>query len=156
MFLLKEINFLSRKVKIVIQNENGPCPLLALVNTLLLRKAITIPMHKDMISLDELLAMVAGRMLDSNKSEDKNMQQNIQDAIAILSKLATGIDVNPKFHSTKGFEFTDEIAIFDLLDISLYHGWIVDPEVSASDNDSFHSERSMCTYSDNTFLCQLD
>lgn len=28
------------------------------------------------------------------------------------------------------FEFTPECAIFDLLDIPLYHGWIVDPQVS--------------------------
>lgn len=27
------------------------------------------------------------------------------------------------------FEFTPECAIFDLLDIPLYHGWIVDSEV---------------------------
>ena len=27
------------------------------------------------------------------------------------------------------FEFTRESAIFDLLDIPLYHGWIVDPQV---------------------------
>ena len=27
------------------------------------------------------------------------------------------------------FEFTRECAIFDLLDIPLYHGWIVDPQV---------------------------
>lgn len=27
------------------------------------------------------------------------------------------------------FEFTRERAIFDLLDIPLYHGWIVDPQV---------------------------
>lgn len=27
------------------------------------------------------------------------------------------------------FEFTPECAIFDLLDIPLYHGWIVDPQV---------------------------
>lgn len=76
----------------------------------------------------------------------------------MLPRLATGIDVNIKFkrlvllislplvrgndpsrYSDKellnyycrinDFEFTSECAIFDLLDISLYHGWIVDPQV---------------------------
>jgi hypothetical protein len=28
-------------------------------------------------------------------------------------------------------QFTDIIAIFDLLDIHLVHGWLVDPQVSA-------------------------
>lgn len=30
------------------------------------------------------------------------------------------------------FEFTPGCAIFDLLDIPLYHGWIVDPQVCSS------------------------
>lgn len=87
----------------------------------------------------------------------ENQQQNIADAIDLLPRLATGIDVNIKFrrfdillfslvihcHSftlldqkysdtcrIDDFEFTRECAIFDLLDIPLYHGWIVDPQVS--------------------------
>lgn len=69
-----------------------------------------------------------------------NLRKNVADAIGILSKLTTGIDVNVRFHDVKGFEFTDEIAIFDLMDISLVHGWLVDPQVrfclciSAPDN----------------------
>ena len=57
----------------------------------------------------------------------ETIRQNISDAISILPKLLTGVDVNPKFLHCKGFEFTDEVAIFDLLDISLFHGWLVDP-----------------------------
>lgn len=41
----------------------------------------------------------------------------------------TGIDVNPRFHDCRSYEFTDEVAIFDLLDIPLVHGWLVDPQV---------------------------
>jgi hypothetical protein len=26
------------------------------------------------------------------------------------------------------FEFTEELAAFDMLDVSLYHGWLIDPE----------------------------
>lgn len=89
----------------------------------------------------------------------ENQQQNIADAIDLLPRLATGIDVNIKFRRLKliffsfcnccyyyhsigimiltkdgacridDFEFTPECAIFDLLDIPLYHGWIVDPQV---------------------------
>lgn len=92
-----------------------------------------------------------------NKDEGyiENQQQNIADAIDLLPRLTTGIDVNIKFRrlilchmflllicrnsyhnqdSLHGcriddFEFTPECAIFDLLDIPLYHGWIVDPQV---------------------------
>lgn len=94
-----------------------------------------------------------------NKEEGyiENQQQNIADAIDLLPRLTTGIDVNIKFRRfilllsfsssillkitscpnhdcllcfrIDDFEFTPECAIFDLLDIPLYHGWIVDPQV---------------------------
>ncbi|GFP86497.1 protein fam63a, partial [Phtheirospermum japonicum] len=60
----------------------------------------------------------------------ENQQQNIADAIDLLPRLTTGIDVNIKFRRIDDFEFTRECAIFDLLDIPLYHGWIVDPQDS--------------------------
>ena len=39
-YRLKTINFLGRRVPIVVQNENGPCPMLALANVMLLRNQI--------------------------------------------------------------------------------------------------------------------
>ena len=55
----------------------------------------------------------------------------MNDAIAILPKLQTGLDVNVKFTGVQDFEYTPECIIFDLLNISLYHGWLVDPQVSS-------------------------
>ena len=45
---------------------------------------------------------------------------------------ATGVDVNVRFTDFDKFEFTDEVAIFDLLGIPLVHGWLVDPQASGS------------------------
>lgn len=39
-YKLKPIKFLGRRVPIVVQNENGPCPMLALANVMLLRNQI--------------------------------------------------------------------------------------------------------------------
>ncbi len=37
------------------------------------------------------------------------------------------------FSSPRDFEFTSECLVFDLLNIGLYHGWLVDPQdVSAA------------------------
>ena len=93
-------------------------------------------------SQNRLVSLVAGHLLDTNDEKKvgkglpeeykANLRKNVADAIGILSKLTTGIDVNVRFHDVKGFEFTDEIAIFDLLDISLVHGWLVDPQVQRS------------------------
>lgn len=135
MYKLKHIEFLGRTTPIILQNENGPCPLLAICNVLLLRNVMHLNPDAGEVSQDHLLHMVADRLLESNsdvksKGEEyvQNQQQNISDAIDLLPQLATGIDVNVLFRKINDFEFTRECAIFDLLDIGLYHGWIVDPE----------------------------
>lgn len=53
----------------------------------------------------------------------------MSDAMAVLHKLQTGLDVNVKFTGVRVFEYTPECIVFDLLDIPLYHGWLVDPQV---------------------------
>lgn len=131
----KIIQFLGRTTPIILQNDNGPCPLLAICNVLLLKNNINLSPDVAEVSQEKLLSLVAERLIDSNSNvEDKdagyveNQQQNIADAIDLLPRLATGIDVNIKFTRIDDFEFTRECAIFDLLDIPLYHGWIVDPQ----------------------------
>eukprot|EP00241_Pyramimonas_parkeae_P003724 CAMPEP_0114228484 /NCGR_PEP_ID=MMETSP0058-20121206/2372_1 /TAXON_ID=36894 /ORGANISM="Pyramimonas parkeae, CCMP726" /LENGTH=667 /DNA_ID=CAMNT_0001339443 /DNA_START=409 /DNA_END=2413 /DNA_ORIENTATION=+ len=134
-YKLKRIEFLGRSLPIVLQNENGPCPLLALVNILFLRNELQVRASQAEISHNELLSMVASRLIDSNANLDakgeeyaRNTQQNIQDAINMLPKLAHGLDVNVRFRDIQDFEYTQESTIFDLLDVSLVHGWLVDPQ----------------------------
>lgn len=131
----KAIQFLGRSTPIILQNDNGPCPLLAICNVLLLRNSLSLSIDASEVSLQKLLSLVAEKLIDSNTHvQDKddeyviNQQQNIADAIDLLPRLATGIDVNVQFRKINDFEFTRECAIFDLLDIGLYHGWIVDPQ----------------------------
>ncbi|CAM8901111.1 unnamed protein product [Rhodiola kirilowii] len=131
----KVIQFLGRTTPIVLQNENGPCPLLSICNVLLLKNNLNLSPDLHEVSQEKLLSLVAERLIDANSNfEDKdpdyvkNQQQNISDAIDLLPRLTTGIDVNLKFTGIRDFEFTPECAIFDLLDIPLYHGWIVDPQ----------------------------
>lgn len=138
-YLIKRVHFFRREVPIIVQNKNGPCPLLAIANILLLRNQLQLHQDAGEISDSRLMSLVAERLLDTNLNVSgkdaayvSNQQQNISDAIALLPKLATGIDVNVRFKSIVDFEFTSECAIFDLLDISLVHGWLVDPQVSAS------------------------
>lgn len=60
------------------------------------------------------------------------VSQNMSDAMAVLHKLQTGLDVNVKFTGVRVFEYTPECIVFDLLDIPLYHGWLVDPQVRSN------------------------
>lgn len=82
---------------------------------------------------------MAGHLLDCNDEQRlarmdsdtrANLRQNIADAITQVPKLATGLDVNVRFQDIRGFEFTQDTAIFDLLDVRLLHGWLVDPQAS--------------------------
>ncbi|CAM0909833.1 unnamed protein product [Alopecurus aequalis] len=131
----RAVEFLGRRTPIVYQNDNGPCPLLAICNVLLLKNVINLNPDAGEVSQQKLLSLVAERLIDSNSSAQgkdeeyvRNWEHNISDAIDLLPRLTTGIDVNVMFRKVDDFEFTPERAIFDLLDIPLYHGWIVDPQ----------------------------
>lgn len=112
-YKLKAIKFLERDVPVVIQNENGPCPLIALANVLLLRNQIHVSVDCPEVSQERLLALIAGFLLDSNNPErlgssdadlQANLQKNMGDAVEMLPKLTTGLDVNIFFHNIMGFE----------------------------------------------------
>jgi len=124
-----------RKVKcpVITQNENGPCPLISIVNVLLLRGKLSLPEGCQVISAGQLLEWLADLLLDLREEDQAarpDFQHNINDAIAVLPKLQTGLDVNVRFTGVGDFEYTEDSLIFDLLDISLYHGWLVDPQTT--------------------------
>ena len=85
-----------------------------------------------MISAEQLLEYLADLLISLSPDGQNSLpdfQHNMNDAIAILPKLQTGLDVNVKFTGVRDFEYTPECIIFDLLNISLYHGWLVDPQL---------------------------
>jgi hypothetical protein len=132
----RAVEFLGRCTPIVYQNDNGPCLLLTICNVLLLKNVISLNPDASEVSQQKLLSLVAERLIDSNSAvQDKdeeyvrNREQNITDAIDLLPRLTTSIDVTVMFRKIDDFEFTRERAMFDLLDIPLYHGWIVDPQL---------------------------
>jgi len=132
-YRLKKIQFLGNLVSIILQNENGPCPLLAISNILLLRRKISI--HPDYVSVDHeyLVELVGSYIMEVNpppKDEalKGNHAQHISDAMKLLPKLQVGLDVNVQFYGVRQFEYTLENVVFDLLDINLVHGWLVDDQ----------------------------
>eukprot|EP01111_Echinosteliopsis_oligospora_P010256 TRINITY_DN315_c0_g2_i2.p1 TRINITY_DN315_c0_g2~~TRINITY_DN315_c0_g2_i2.p1 ORF type:complete len:423 (-),score=117.17 TRINITY_DN315_c0_g2_i2:17-1285(-) len=130
-YRLKKIKFKETIVPIVLQNLNGPCPLLAITNILLLRGHISIHEDKSFVSPDELLSLVGDFILHSNSEANEEMRQNFElsmaDAMEVLPKTLFGLDVNVKFRSITAFEYTKEMVIFDVCKIRLVHGWLPDP-----------------------------
>ncbi|XP_059411897.1 ubiquitin carboxyl-terminal hydrolase MINDY-1-like isoform X2 [Carassius carassius] len=132
-YFVKWITWKEKKTAIITQSENGPCPLIAIMNILLLRWKVKFPAQMEVVTTEELMAHL-GECVLSIKPREKaegmelNFQQNMNDAMAVLPKLSTGLDVNVRFTGVSDFEYTPECIVFDLLDIPLYHGWLVDPQ----------------------------
>ncbi|XP_045074320.1 ubiquitin carboxyl-terminal hydrolase MINDY-2 isoform X1 [Coregonus clupeaformis] len=131
---IKWIKWNEENTPIITQNENGPCPLLAIMNVLLLAWKVKMPPMMEIITAEQLMEYLGDYILDAKPKEISeaqrlNYEQNMSDAMAVLHKLQTGLDVNVKFTGVRVFEYTPECIVFDLLDIPLYHGWLVDPQM---------------------------
>ena len=102
-FRLKAIGFGGRNVPILAQNENGPCPLLAIANVLLLRGSIDVHPDRPQVSYEELVELVGDYLLTSNQGANladfsaevaANHAQNLTDCMALFPSLERGLDVN--------------------------------------------------------------
>jgi len=128
---IKKIQFLNQRIGICLQNKNGPCPLLALVNVLLLRGTVKLPEDMETITTQDLISVVGNYILESNPAtgsdaENATLAKTIQDVIDILPSMMNGLDINVNFSGIDRFEFDARISVFDLLGINLFHGWAVD------------------------------
>ncbi|CDO91755.1 unnamed protein product [Kluyveromyces dobzhanskii CBS 2104] len=114
---------------ILLQNENGPCALVALTNVLVLspqhkadaQELIQLINSNRKVTLEDLITTLAniGVTMDDGQSEDVN------ELLQLLPQLHTGLNVNPAFNGT--FQDDQALSLFRLFQVSLVHGWIVDP-----------------------------
>ncbi|ORX95011.1 DUF544-domain-containing protein [Basidiobolus meristosporus CBS 931.73] len=117
-----------KQLSIITQNENGPCPLLALCNVLLLRGDIQIkPADRPVVDDEYLTSLLGEYLLDLHSSESEDLSK-FNDALAVIPLLQRGLDVNVRFDSIRGFESTPELSMFEAFKVDLIHGWIADPE----------------------------
>ncbi|CAG8653434.1 16160_t:CDS:2 [Funneliformis caledonium] len=75
-----------RKLKVITQNENGPCPLLALCNVLLLRGDIEIkPYDRPTVTYDFLVELLGDYLLKSIPQGEAEIQKRLQVTNGTLS-----------------------------------------------------------------------
>jgi len=124
LYPLKPITFFQTPTHILLQNANGPCPLLSLANALILRRTITLPnrnISTCVISFDELVELLANIAIDLPSSA--NNATDLEALLKLLPSMARGLDVNVTFtNGVDGYEFTEEVGVFDLFGIPLTHG----------------------------------
>lgn len=130
-----------REAPVLTQNANGPCPLLALVNALILstpaRQQSTLMetlKTRETISLGLLLDAVFDELMSGQRGSAAPELPDVGDLYAFLLALHTGMNVNPQFvatdseslSSTKpgGFEQTREMKLYSTFNIPLIHGWM--------------------------------
>jgi hypothetical protein len=120
-FEIKTITFFNRIVRILCQNRNGPCPLLAIANTLLLQNKININPNEKFISLSNVIEIIANILIE-NSSTNEQHSYRLNTLLECLPKLSKGLDLNIKFNGVNRYEFLEEVEVFDVLNISLVHG----------------------------------
>ncbi|KAI0461084.1 hypothetical protein LJB42_001415 [Komagataella kurtzmanii] len=137
--------------KILVQNTNGPCFLIALVNSLILASELTlngwtnvgskaietshvkaehlVPLKelltKNVVQLDELLNEITNLVIQVADSDF-----DLSPLLESLPRLHTGLNVNPNFLlpriTSKQDGNSKVLDILELFNLELYHGWLID------------------------------
>lgn len=93
-----------RRSPILTQNENGPCPLLALVNALVLSTPqntdtalIETLRTREQVSLGLLLDAVFDELMSGRRGDTAHELPDVSELYSFLLALHTGMNVNPRF-----------------------------------------------------------
>ncbi|CCE65051.1 hypothetical protein TPHA_0J02310 [Tetrapisispora phaffii CBS 4417] len=130
-FETKLIHLNGVQNKIILQNENGPCALIALTNILLLspnysytaQTLIEYVNRSETVLLSTLIQILANIGIQFPNGDKLDINQLLQ----LLPKLHNGLNINPKFNGT--FVDGPEMSLFRLYNVGVVHGWMIDPEV---------------------------
>ncbi|EGR44613.1 uncharacterized protein TRIREDRAFT_52446, partial [Trichoderma reesei QM6a] len=115
---------------ILIQNENGPCPLVALVNALTLTTPedigdtalVQVLRLREQVSLSLLLDAVFDELMSPRRTSSEDSLPDVSELYSFLQSLHTGMNVNPRFIPTP--ENTAEMGLYATFSIPLIHGWL--------------------------------
>ncbi|KAL4929797.1 MINDY family deubiquitinase [Aspergillus undulatus] len=132
-----------RESPMLIQNKNGPCPLLALVNALILRAAghctqppiVRALRTREQISLGLLIQALFDELTTRLGPDDE--LPDIEALSRFLTMLHTGMNVNPRLTSEPNdvagtFLQTEDIKFYSTFGVPLVHGWIASPSTDVS------------------------
>ncbi|KAE8395112.1 hypothetical protein BDV23DRAFT_146171 [Aspergillus alliaceus] len=141
-YSIRHVNWIDatgklRDCPVLAQNQNGPCPLLALVNALVLRSSpesqppiVRALQTREQISLGLLIEALFDELTTCSGPDDE--LPDIEALSRFLTMLHTGMNVNPKLtlessDSVGTFLETSDIKFYATFGVPLVHGWIAEP-----------------------------
>lgn len=143
---LREIEWRNSIRKSILQNENGPCSLIALCNALLLQGRFSItPDDRPAVSYSYISERIADIVLDGNGRAQNNDPTILSSALAALPKMTRGFAVDVSFSGPTSFVGESgggELSLFALAGVPLVHGWLPDP----ADPTTFAAVKRSGTY----------
>jgi hypothetical protein len=165
-YQIKKIRWFDNRVRsirvspILVQNANGPCPLLALVNALTLSTPRDLDTGlvetlrlREQVSLGLLLDAVFEELMSGRRGDGAQELPDVGELYSFLIALHTGMNVNPQYtrqtdnplrRQPGSFEQTKEMTLYSTFSIPLIHGWIPEP-----DSEAYAAfDRSAKTYED--------
>ena len=163
---LKFVQLGGRECGIVLQNENGPCPIIALVNALSLKGEVKFNKQSRVTSsrLREILFQYvkeergylkfSSPLLYEGKntlaglftSDLPNCRKRID--YDSLQRFYEGINISPLLSHCDGFVGDPDVALFALAGLRVCHGWIIedeDDEFSMLRNKSYEDVIAVAT-----------
>lgn len=130
----------AHTVSIVLQDRNGPCPLIAITNALVLRgnldvgkllsssSSSSVSFESLCLALTEYLFTTHASLLQVRDAHALDVQQNLSEVVNQMPQLQRGADVNVGFGSCDSYELTRETLAFDAFRVRLLHGWLPDDD----------------------------
>ncbi|KAG2411600.1 hypothetical protein HFD88_009156 [Aspergillus terreus] len=145
-YSIRKVNWMDsagilRESPILVQNQNGPCPLLALVNALVLGAShdaqppiLRALQTREQISLGLLIEALFDELITRLGPDDQF--PDIEALSLFLTMLHTGMNVNPRLtleseDAVGSFLETSDIRFYGTFGVQLVHGWVATPSSEA-------------------------
>ncbi|CRG92370.1 putative protein YGL082W [Talaromyces islandicus] len=144
-YAIRHVNWTDNRGKlrespVLVQNKNGPCPLLALVNGLIMRSTDNgsqSPIVRALQTRENIsLGLLIQALFDELTTYANEELPDIDALSRFLTMLHTGMNVNPRLTletptSAGVFYETSDLRFYDAFRVPLLHGWIAEPTSNA-------------------------
>ena len=130
-YAVKWIDFLGTQRPILCQAQDGPCPLLAVAHVVLLLGRLVLPSGTPWYQHADLVNALGHYLQTHPQGQGPDAEFFVAAALDCLSKLATGLIVDPLFTGPLDFHANPGADFFENSDIRLCHAWVLDAPAAA-------------------------